>query len=835
MKKQNFTVSGMSCAACSAKVENTVKKLPYVSQAEVNLLLGTLTVVYADSQSHDTEIMEAVEKIGYKAFLTEENRKENRHKKTLAGMKQRLIVSFVLLFGVVAVMLLHMFVPLSFSAMITLATIQMFLALAVIVVNYRLLYGGLLGFVRLSPNMNSLVLVGVLSAMLYSFYSLIVLVWQKDRSVHLYFDSAAMILTLVSLGKYLETRAKAKTGEAVEKLIALIPDTVRIEKDGKEETIFVKDLQVGDLVIARPGERIAADGMVTSGSTFLDCSAITGESMPVECEVGCEISAASVNLSGEMKYRAIRVGQDTALGKIVKLVEEAGATKAPVARLADKLAFVFVPIVMGIALITFAVWMFLGNGLESSLMSAVSVLLISCPCALGLATPAAIMAGIGVGAVHHVLIKDAASLEMLGKVDVVVLDKTGTVTLGIPQVIKIQAAESYTEQEILEIACSLEHSSMHPLALAVCEYCESQGIVRKTTEDFSETPGKGVAGNVDGKMYRVGNAAFANVSEENLIWSQKDIGKDGASTLYVAGPEGLLGYIALSDDIKEDSAQAVEEFQSLGIDVCMITGDAESAARSIAKKAGISHVRFGVLPSGKEAAVSEIQKSGKKVAMIGDGINDAPALSRADVGIAIGAGTDIAIDSADIVLASGSLRSAVTAVRLSRATMRNIKQNLFWALFYNCIGIPLAAGVLYPLTQWQLSPAVAAAAMSLSSLCVVTNALRLRRFRPYDKGEACTANTCALPKDKNDTPNIEKIQEKKTMSTMNQKTIEIEGMMCMHCTGSVQKALSAIPGVTVKDVSLENKCAYVETDGNVSEDVLKKTVTDMGYTVLRIS
>lgn len=680
--------------------------------------------------------------------------------------------------------------------------------------------------------MDTLVAMGSTAAFVYSVSRLYVMGYAMGRgetdmahmaAMNLYFESAAMILTLVTIGKYMESRSKNRTSDAITKLVDLAPKTALVVRNGQETEIPADQVQVGETVIVKPGQGIPVDGVILEGTGTVDESAITGESIPVEKKVGDRVTGATVNRAGYFQMKADRIGEDTTLSQIIRLVEEAGGSKAPIAKLADKVSGIFVPVVITIAVITIIVWLLSGATFSFALASGIAVLVISCPCALGLATPTAIMVGTGRGAEQGILIKSGESLETAHLVDTVVLDKTGTITEGHPAVAAVRMAPGVTEAELLGLAASLEKASEHPLAEAIVRYAEEAGVEVSQATEFAAEAGQGVSGMVSGRKVLAGNQKMMDAQKVILDGMDAEAGKlseEGRTVLYIAADQKLLGMIAVADPVKKTSAEAIREMEQMGLDVVMLTGDHEKTARAIQKQLGISRVIAQVLPQDKEREVRRLQEEGHKVAMVGDGINDAPALARADVGIAIGAGTDVAIESADIVLMKSDLLDAVTAVQLSRAVIRNIKENLFWAFCYNAIGIPLAAGVFYPLLNWQLSPMFGSAAMSFSSVFVVCNALRLKGFQPGFRKKRGGKTTAVSA------------EKKKGELTM-KKTIKIEGMMCSHCTGRVDKALNALDGVTAT-VSLEDKAAYVTVDGAVTDEELKKAVVDAGYEVTGI-
>lgn len=817
-----FQISGMTCAACSARVEKVTRAVPGVRRADVNLLAGTM-MVEADSPAAAEPIIAAVRASGYGAMPAGQAPQSARMSaaEQQGSMKKRIILSAGFLLILMYFTMGHMAglpVPGWYhgteNAMVA-ALVQCFLTLPVVYLNRVYYSRGLKALWHRSPNMDSLIAVGSGAALLYGVAALFVMAdamgdgdWDTvTRYAHqLYFESAAMILTLITLGKYLETRAKGKTGDAIRKLMDLRPRTASVLRGGEEREIPVEQVRVGDTVIVRAGGSIPVDGTVIRGSAAVDQSALTGESVPVEKKAGDTVAAATVNRSGYLEFRAEKVGEDTSLSQIIRMVEEAGGSKAPIARLADRISGVFVPAVMAIAVVTFAIWMLLGKGLEFSLTKGISVLVISCPCALGLATPVAIMVGTGRGANMGVLFKNAEALETLHRVDTVVLDKTGTLTAGKPAVTDIIPAEAGADR-LLRVAASLEKPSEHPFAKAIVTCAAGMDIPE--VESFETIPGMGVSGMVEKVRCFGGNRRL--MEEKGIpVPAFENLTSQGKTPLYFAAGGTYLGAIAAADVLKPDSGAAVAAMKKMHLDVVMLTGDNEKAAGAIAAQAGIGHVISDVLPAGKADAVKKLRQAGKRVLMVGDGINDAPALVTADVGMAIGAGTDIAMESADVVLMNGSLTGVSDAVRLSKATIRNIKQNLFWAFFYNCLGIPVAAGVLYPAFGVQLSPMLAAAAMSLSSVFVVTNALRLRRFRAEPvKSEVS-----------------EECKEEPEMKTV----IKVEGMMCNHCKMHVENACRAVPGVQDAVVDLQAK--NVTITGDAAVEALRKAIADAGYEVV---
>ena len=822
-----YKVNGMTCAACSARVEKVTKGVAGVEDAQVNLLAGSMTVKAKEDVT--AAIVDAVAKAGYQVALPGSEKQaqaEAPADQALKQMKVRIVGSFICLAILMYFTMGHMVglpVPGWYhgrnNALVA-ALLQLFLTLPPVYLNRVYYSRGLKALYHRSPNMDSLIAVGSLAALGYGVAALFRMAWAMGNgawdvvehySKNLYFESAAMILTLITFGKYLETRAKGKTGDAVRALMDLSPKQATVLREGRQVQIPIEDVKAGDTVIVRSGGSIPVDGTVLKGRGAVDQSALTGESVPVEKNPGDSVCAATTMTEGYLELRADKVGSDTTLSQIIRLVEDAGGSKAPIARLADKIAGVFVPAVMGIAVLAFAVWMIAGKGLEFSLNMAVSVLVISCPCALGLATPVAIMVATGKGASLGVLYKNAEALENLHRVDTVVLDKTGTLTTGKPAVTDIMLG-SADEAELLRIASALEAPSEHPFAKAILSHYGEKAIA--DVADFATLPGRGVQGVIGGKLYFGGNRAL--MEEKGIAAPQySDLAAQGKTPLYFACADGsFLGAIAAADVLKADSQAAVEHFKQLGLDIVMLTGDNKDTGSAIAAKAGITQVIADVMPGEKAGQIAALRSQGKHVAMIGDGINDAPALVTADVGIAIGSGTDIAMESADIVLMADSLTGAADAIALSKATMRNIRQNLFWAFFYNCLGIPLAAGALYPAFGIQLSPMIGAAAMSLSSVFVVTNALRLRRFRRIASEEVQPQEIIVTKK------------EEKAMNTV----IYVEGMMCPHCKARVESVCKGIPGVTDAVVDLQAKNVTVTGEADVA--ALKKAITDAGYEVV---
>lgn len=847
--KQKFDVTGMSCSACSAHVEKAVSKVPGVDKVQVNLLQNSMAVEYGEGQTSAEQIIRAVEEAGYGASVKGQNVPEQQNevqKKTADDarqMKHRLGWSIGFLAVLMYVSMGHMFgwplpgILLGHENVMVFALTQLFLTLPVMYLNRKYYEVGFKSLLHGAPNMDTLVAMGSTAAAGYSVGQLFVmgyamgrgdLIQAHDCAMNLYFEAAAMILALVTIGKYMESRSKSRTSDAITKLMDLAPKTALVLRDGQEMEIPAEQVRIGETVIVKPGQGIPVDGVLVDGTGTVDESAITGESIPVEKKAGDRVTGATVNRAGCFRMQADRVGEDTTLSQIIRLVEEAGGSKAPIAKLADKVSGIFVPVVITIALLTVAGWLLAGQSFGFALSSGIAVLVISCPCALGLATPTAIMVGTGRGAEQGILIKSGESLETAHLVDTVVLDKTGTITEGHPAVTDICPASDAEETEILRLAASLEKASEHPLAEAIVEKAETLGIVLERVTDFKNAAGQGVLGLVDGQYVLAGNRKMMNehrISTAGLETEAERFAKEGKTALYIASGQRLLGILAVADQVKDTSAEAIRELEKMGLSVVMLTGDHEKTAKAIQKQLGITRVVAEVLPQDKEQEVRRLQEEGHKVAMVGDGINDAPALARADVGIAIGAGTDVAIESADIVLMKSDLLDAAAAIQLSRAVIRNIKENLFWAFGYNAIGIPLAIGLFYPILHWQMNPMFGSAAMSFSSVLVVSNALRLKGFKPtFYKSRKPSVQ--AAPEA---APAAEEIKEDVTMK----KTMKIEGMMCGHCTGRVDKVLNALEGVRA-EVSLEDKAAYLIIEGEVSDELLKKTVEDEGYQVIEI-
>ncbi len=841
-----YIVTGMSCAACSARVEKAVSKVPGVTSCSVSLLTNSMGV---EGTATEQEIIKAVKDAGYGASKKGEGAAKAQPAQALAGedmlkdretpvLKRRLIASVGFLIVLMYFSMGHMMwgwpVPgFMKDNHVMMGLLQMLLTITVMVINQKFFISGFKGLIHRAPNMDTLVALGSGASFVYSTYALFAM---TDAQMHgdmdavmsymhdFYFESAAMILALITVGKMLEARSKGKTTDALKGLMKLAPKTAVVIRGEKEVQVSIEQVQKGDCFVVKPGENIPVDGEVIEGNSAVNESALTGESIPVDKAVGDKVSAATVNQSGYLKCRATRVGEDTTLSQIIQMVSDAAATKAPIAKIADRVSGVFVPMVITIAVLTIIVWLIAGQSIGFALSRGIAVLVISCPCALGLATPVAIMVGNGMGARNGIMFKTAVSLEETGKMQIVALDKTGTITSGEPKVTDIIPAAGVTEDTLLKCAYALENKSEHPLARAILENAKEENAGIEEVTGFQALPGNGLTARLDGHTLYGGNHTFisSKVSVDGDMQKKAEkLAEAGKTPLFFGNEDRLLGVIAVADVIKEDSPQAIKELQNMGIHVVMLTGDNERTAKAIGQQAGVDEVIAGVLPEGKEQVICKLKEKGK-VAMVGDGINDAPALTRADMGIAIGAGTDVAIDAADVVLMKSRLSDVPAAIRMSRATLRNIHENLFWAFFYNIIGIPLAAGVWYPLFGWKLNPMFGAAAMSLSSFCVVSNALRLNLFKMYDAS-----------KDKKLKAKKEKKRSKKEDKTM-KKIMHIEGMMCGHCESAVKKALEALPQVDEAVVSHEAGTAELTLNAEIADDVLKKTVEDKDYTVTSV-
>lgn len=862
MKHETYQVTGMSCSACSSRVEKAVSKLEGIEKASVNLLTNSMQVDYDETILTSQAIIDAVVKAGYGASLaggqagtkgaSPQASPANTAEQEVRQMKRRLLWSIVFLIPTVYIAMHKMLashlgipVPSAISAVfdgpenaISFAFAQFLLILPIMYLNRKYYINGFSNLLRGAPNMDSLVGMGSMASAAFGAFAIFRMGWGMGHgdwalvqtySANLYFESAGMIVTLITVGKYLETRAKGKTSAAIEKLMKLAPKEATVLRGGVETVILVEDLAVGDEIVVRPGERIPADGIVSQGTTSIDESAITGESIPVEKQVGDKVTSATINTSGYIHVTAQRVGDDTTISQIIRLVDEASASKAPIAKIADAVAGIFVPAVITLAVAVTALWYFaMGADLEFAFSIGISILVISCPCALGLATPVAIMVGTGKGAENGILIKSGEALERAHAIDTVVMDKTGTITEGKPRVTDMQAL-TCSETELLALAAGMEQGSEHPLAEAIVACGKERGIAPKAVSDFRAVFGKGVIASADGKTYYAGNAAL--MAEQGIdVSSYADrldaLADQGKTPLIFADNSGVIGIIAVADVEKATSAEAISRFAAMGIDVVMLTGDNARTAEAIRKRLGIPKVIAGVLPQDKERHIAELQAQGRTVAMIGDGVNDAPALAKADVGIAIGAGTDVAIESADAVLMRSDLLDAVSAVRLSKAVIKNIKENLFWAFFYNVIAIPLAAGLFYPAYGLKLNPMIGAAAMSLSSVCVVLNALRLRFFKPNHSAGTVSRET---PRETPNTPISKQKEGEPAMKT----TLHIEGMMCQHCQKHVHDALAAMDGVTDVTVNLEGKTADVTATKDITTDEFAKVITDAGYELVK--
>ncbi len=843
---EQYSVTGMTCAACQARVEKVVSNIPGVTDVSVSLLTNSMGV---EGTATSADIVAAVEKAGYHASVKGAQMESSQGAEALADTEtpkllKRLIISLIFLMPLMYLSMGHMMWNWPLPGFLNnnhvgMGLAQLLFTVIIMVINQRFFISGFTSLIHRAPNMDTLVAMGATAAFGYSTYALFAMTVAQtsgnDKLVmsymhEFYFESAAMILTLITLGKTLEAYSKGKTTDALKSLMNLAPKMATVIRNEQEMLISADQVKKGDIFLVKPGESIPVDGIVLEGNSAIDEAALTGESIPVDKAVGDTVSAATINQSGFIKCEATRVGEDTTLSQIIKMVSDAAATKAPIAKIADKVSGIFVPAVITIAIITIIGWILAGESVGFALARGISVLVISCPCALGLATPVAIMVGNGVGAKHGILFKTAVSLEEAGKVDIVALDKTGTITNGQPKVTDILPVDGISEQELLETAFSLEKKSEHPLAKAIVEYGEEKNFTVSVVDNFKAVPGNGLTGTLNEETLIGGNLLFIEKSlsiSKELKHSAEQLASAGKTPLFFAKENRLLGMIAVADVIKEDSPQAIKELKAMGIHVVMLTGDNERTAKAIGEQAGVHNVIAGVLPDGKESVIQALGKKGK-VAMVGDGINDAPALTRADVGIAIGAGTDVAMDAADVVLMKSKLADVPAAIRLSRGVLRNIHENLFWAFFYNTIGIPLAAGLLIPVLGWKLNPMFGAAAMSLSSFCVVTNALRLNllniRSTKKDKKKKNAIDVSLININNN---------EKKEVNEMT-KTMNIKGMMCGHCEAAVKKALEALPEVASAEVSHEKGTAVVTLEKEIADDVLKKTVEDKDYEVVEI-
>ena len=842
MTEEKFSVTGMSCAACSARVERAVSSTTGVEKADVNLLTNSMTVKYDESVCSKNDIIAAVVNTGYgaapMAALPNKGSVTSAAEKAADSLKKQLIASLIILVPLMWLTMGHMVgLPLpkflsGGEGAFNMALAQLVLSGVILVINRKYFINGVKNLVRLSPNMDSLIAVGAGTSYIYGIYVTIKIAeavfagelhMAHELVMGLYFEGAGMIVTLIDVGKYLEARSKSRTSDALSKLIDMTPDTATVIRGGEEQTIPAEQVVVGDVVLVRPGQKIPVDGVIIEGTSAVDESALTGESMPAEKAEGDKVYSATINKSGFIKFTAEKVGSDTSFAKIIRLVEDASSSKAPIARFADKVSGIFVPTVIGIAIVTFIVWMLTGAEFSFALTSAISVLVISCPCALGLATPVAIMVGTGKGAENGILIKSAEYLEHAGTIDTVVFDKTGTLTEGVPEIKDIAISDNVTEQELLSIAASIESKSEHPLAAAVLKKAEEKKASVLNVENFGSAAGKGVFGEINGAKYYVGSRRImdslgcdASPFEE----FEHEAAAKGMTLLYVAREGMLIGVLAAADRVRQSSKEAVEALKKMNVETVMLTGDTRAAANAVCKELGIGEVIAEVLPEDKERKIAELSAAGRRVAMVGDGINDAPALARADVGIAIGGGTDVAMDCADIVLVQSDPVGAAKAILLSRAVVKNIKENLFWAFFYNCLGIPLAAGVFYSLLHWQISPLFAAAAMSLSSVSVVTNALRLKRLNlDFEKPAAKE-------------PPREEIKPEEKENIMKAE-IKIDGMMCMHCVAHVEEALRGVAGVTEAKADLAKNTAFVEYEAPATLEQLEEAVAKAGYTVVK--
>lgn len=839
MKSQKFDIKGMTCSACSTAVDRNVKKLEGINEVNVNLLNNSMTVKYDENILNNETIIKKVQDAGYEAFLVENGKKiqknsteENLSKIETNELKNRLIISFIFAIPLFYISMGHMlnwYLPHLFhgySNAITFAFTQFLLALPIVFINIKYYKVGFKTLYKGSPNMDSLIAIGTSAAMIYGVFSIYKIGYGLGNndidmviqySHDLYFESAAIVLTLITLGKFLEARAKENTSEAINKLINLTPKTALVLRNNQEIEIPVDELVLKDIVIVKPGNIVPTDGVIIFGNSSIDESMLTGESLPVSKKVGDKVIGASINKSGSFKFEVTKLGEDTVLSQIIKLIEEASSSKAPISKLADKISAIFVPTVIVISILATVTWLFLGYSFEFALSIGIAILVISCPCALGLATPTAIMVGTGKGAQNGILIKSAESLEIAHTINTVVIDKTGTITEGRTQVTDIFTSEKITQDKLLQLCATIEKNSEHPLADAILKKAQEKEIELLNATDFEALNGLGIKAKVEDRLFYIGNKKLLdskNISLDLFYEKSEKLANEGKTPIFIADENEVLGLIAISDVVKPTSKDAILEFEKMGLEVIMLTGDNYKTANAIAKQININNVIAEVLPQDKEKEIQKLQSLGKKVAMIGDGINDAPALVRADVGIAIGAGTDIAIESANIVLVKSDLLDAVKAIQLSNAVIKNIKQNLFWAFFYNIIGIPLAAGAFYTLLGWKLSPMFAGAAMSLSSVTVVLNALRLKLFEPKISKNLLEQN------------NISKGDKM-------EKILKVDGMTCGHCKARVEKVVSAIDGVDSVDVDLASKNVTVKMSKDISEQTLSDVIVDAGYEVIK--
>ncbi len=842
MTEEKFSVIGMSCAACSARVERAVSGTAGVEKADVNLLTNSMTVKYDESACSKNDIIAAVVNAGYgaapMAAMPDKRSVTSAAEKAADSLKKRLAASLVILAPLMWLTMGHMAgLPLpgflsGGEGAFNMALAQLVLSGVILVINRKYFVNGVKNLVRLSPNMDSLIAVGAGASYIYGIYVTVKIAeavfagefhMAHELVMGLYFEGAGMIVTLIDVGKYLEARSKSRTSDALSKLIDMTPDIATVIRGGAEQTIPAEQVVVGDVVLVRPGQKIPVDGVIIEGTSAIDESALTGESMPAEKAEGDKVYSATINKSGFIKFTAEKVGSDTSFAKIIRLVEDASSSKAPIARFADRVSGIFVPTVIGIAIVTFIVWMLTGAEFSFALTSAISVLVISCPCALGLATPVAIMVGTGKGAENGILIKSAEYLEYAGTIDTVVFDKTGTLTEGVPEIKGIATAGNVTEQELLSIAASIESKSEHPLAAAVLKKAEEKNAPVLNVENFGSAAGKGVFGEINGAEYYVGSRRIMDslgCDVSSFAEFEHEAAQRGMTPLYVARESVIIGVLAAADRVRRSSKHAVEALRKMNVETVMLTGDTKAAANAVCKELGIGEAIAEVLPEDKECKIAELSAAGRHVAMVGDGINDAPALARADVGIAIGGGTDVAMDCADVVLVQSDPMGAAKAILLSRAVIKNIKENLFWAFFYNCLGIPLAAGVFYGLLHWQISPMFAAAAMSLSSVSVVTNALRLKRLNLNSE-----KSVAEEPQ--------QKITESKEKENTMKAELKVEGMMCSHCVAHVEEALRSVAGVSAAKADLARGTAYVEYEAPATVEQLEEAITKAGYTVVK--